>query len=296
MSIIIENAGMLTTVQDLGRHGYLGLGFSPCGALDERSFCIANALVGNEESAAALEMTVLGITARFTSPAVIALTGSDFGATLNDAPLALNKAVSVKAGDKLTCGMATNGLRGYLAVAGGIDVPVVMGSRSTHLKCGIGGFKGRKLDSGDELPIGTSKQAAKPVVPKIVSRSNPQVIRAVAGPEDDMFSPEALEQFFSAEFTLARECDRMGIRLQGEPIPAKSGTDIISNGIAAGSVQVPSAGLPIILLADRQTVGGYAKIATVIKADLPLLAQMSPGNKVHFKQVTVQEAQGVSYE
>jgi biotin-dependent carboxylase-like uncharacterized protein len=294
MSIIIENAGALTTVQDLGRHGYMGLGFPPCGALDEQSFRLANALAGNEANAAALEMTLLGVTARFTAPGIIALTGADFGATLNAAPLALNTPVPVNAGDRLACGMATQGLRGSLAIAGGIDVPLVMGSRSTHLKCGIGGFEGRKLASGDELAIGGQRGAADSTVQEItqpISRSNPQIIRAIAGPEEDLFSGEALAQFFSAEFTLSPQCDRMGIRLDGEPIPAKSGTDIISTGIAAGSVQVPSSGLPIILLADRQTVGGYAKIATVIRADLPLLAQMRPGDKLQFRQVSVQEAQ-----
>ena len=293
MSIIIENAGALTTVQDLGRHGYLGLGFSPCGALDERSHRLANALAGNDENAAALEMTLMGITACFTSPALIALTGADFGATLNGAPLALNTAVQVSAGDTLACGMATAGLRGYLAVAGGIAVDAVMGSRSTHLKCGIGGFEGRKLAPGDELPFGTQFRAA-PSAPEALQpilRTSPQVVRAIAGPEDHMFPDVSLEQFFAAEFTVSPQCDRMGIRLDGEAIVSKNGTDIISNGIAAGSVQVPSSGLPIILLADRQTVGGYAKIATVITRDLPLLAQLRPGDKLRFTRVTVQDAQ-----
>jgi biotin-dependent carboxylase-like uncharacterized protein len=294
---------MLTTVQDGGRRGLMASGFSPCGALDTRSLAIANLLVGNRPDEATLEMTLLGITAQFTSGAVIALAGADFSPMLNGIPLPMYTAVAVKGGDTLICQFAKTGCRAYLAVSGGFDIPEVLGSRSTYLKCGIGGFEGRKLAQGDELVFREKNENAVALRKKNKrflkdlqkwlesAAKTPIEVRAIPGPQDVVFAEKGVEQFFSQTFTVSNQSDRMGIRLEGEPIVANGSVDIISDGIALGSVQVPSSGKPIILLADRQTTGGYAKIATVISADIPLLAQARPGDSLRFYCVTVREAQ-----
>jgi biotin-dependent carboxylase-like uncharacterized protein len=211
-------------------------------------------------------------------------------------------AVSVNSGDTLICQFAKTGCRAYLAVGGGFDIPEVLGSRSTYLKCGIGGFDGRKLIQGDELLFRDTKairerndkfekKLRKWLENAAKTAKTPIEVCAIPGPQDAVFTGKGLEQFFSQTFTVSNQSDRMGIRLEGEPITANGSTDIISDGIALGSVQVPSSGKPIILLADRQTTGGYAKIATVISADIPLLAQARPGDSLRFRRVTVREAQ-----
>jgi biotin-dependent carboxylase-like uncharacterized protein len=293
--LVIEQPGLLSTVQDRGRFGYMAQGFSPCGALDARSMTIANLLAGNRSGEAVLEMTLMGITARFASPAVIALTGGNFGSTLNGAPAPMYAAVAVKAGDILACPFAITGCRSYLAVSGGFDLPQILGSRSTHLKCALGGFEGRKLAQGDELAFRENRETLPdmpgrvwkaPVLPQGTIEA-----RAIPGPQDGIFAGPGLERFFSQTFTVSNQSDRMGIRLEGERVASSGAVDIISDGIALGSVQVPSSGKPIILLADRQTTGGYAKIATVISADIPLLAQARPGDSLDFREITVKEAQ-----
>jgi biotin-dependent carboxylase-like uncharacterized protein len=297
MALVIENPGILTSVQDGGRRGFMAAGFSPCGALDSRSMTIANLLCGNAVDEAVLEMTLTGIDGRFTSPAVIALAGGDFSPTLNGAPLPMYAACAVKAGDRLSCGFAKTGCRAYLAVSGGFALAPVMGSRSTYLKYGLGGFLGRKLAAGDTLGFRANRETL-PNLAGRVWKTVPQLdttagiaIRAIPGPQDTLFAGRGLEQFFSQPFTVSNQSDRMGIRLEGEPIVCDTRVDIISDGIALGSVQVPASGQPIVLLADRQTTGGYAKIATVITTDIPHLAQCRPGDTVRFNRITVAEAQ-----
>ncbi len=295
MSIKIINAGMLSTIQDGGRFGVMKYGFTQSGAMDSKAMSTANILVGNEPECAVIETTLLGITAEFTENTVIALSGGDFSAAINGTPIKRNKAYAVNAGDTLAMSYAKSGVRGYLAVSGGFDVPEVMGSRSTNLKSQIGGFCGRKLAAGDII------NTFAPIITDTTGRELPEetyenslTLRAVLGPQDYMFTDEDIKTFFSCEYKITQQADRMGIRLDGVPLKGKGSMDIVSDGIVFGSVQVPKNGMPIILAADRQTTGGYAKIATVISADRHLIAQARPGGTIKFAQVSVKEAQKIA--
>lgn len=291
MKLTILSPGPLTTVQDSGRFGALGKGFSPGGAMDMDAMTVANLLVGNAPGVGVLEMTMLGITARFDCETVIALTGADMSTRLNDEPIARYASIAVHPGDILSMKAAKNGVRAYLSVAGGFDLPLVMGSVSTNLKCALGGFQGRKLKTGDELPL---NQSGAPFLLRQVSppEDYPDCIslRVLLGPQDDAFTQKGIDTFLGCEYTVTDKADRMGIRLSGEIIESKNGVDILSDGIAAGSVQIPASGTPIIMMADRQTTGGYAKIATVISADLSRAAQARPGTRIRFVRVTEAEA------
>lgn len=293
MSLTILSPGPLTTVQDAGRFGYICSGIGRSGVMDAAAYRAANDLVGNRRGEAVLESTLLGPTLRFDRPCAIALTGADMDARLDDQPVARYACVSVQAGQVLSMKFAASGVRGYLAVRGGIDVPPVLGSRSTNLKCRIGGWQGRCLAAGDVLPIGPDdgcrKAASKPLpVPEYPSEI---AVRAVPGPQAEMFTEAGRAAFFSRTYTVSPDSDRMGIRLSGPTIASVRGTDIVSDGIVFGSIQVSGNGLPIILMADHQTTGGYAKIATVVSGDLPLLAQARPGTAVRFVQVDVEAVQ-----
>lgn len=293
MGLTILNPGVLTTVQDAGRFGHQAAGFSVSGPMDADALYTANILVNNPPDLACLEMTFLGVTAVFDRRTWFAVTGADMTPTLNSKPIAPYEAHEAKPGDKLVLGPAKNGKYGYLAVAGGIDVPVVMGSRSTNLKCGIGGYQGRKLAAGDDLPLCVTGDFLDNHYKKhlpAVEYAQSVTLRVVPGPQAHFFTERGKADFTSEAYTLAPESDRMGARLTGKPIEAKSGVDIISDAIALGSVQIPASGTPIVLLADRQTTGGYAKIGTVITPDIPKLAQCQPGAEVRFSFVTVEEA------
>jgi biotin-dependent carboxylase-like uncharacterized protein len=289
MGMTILAPGPLTTVQDLGRRGYLSSGICPSGAMDIPAAIAANTLAENDPAAAVLEMTMGGITAQFDRDARFALTGADMDATLNGVPVAAYTAVTAHAGDALRCGFARTGCRGYFAVQGGIDVPLVLGSRSTHIKCKIGGFQGRPLRTGDVLSFGepaaynaTNGRSARAANAAPVLPPEPWVIRVTKGPQADRVPPAAQKVFFSGVYRALPQSDRMGIRLEGPPLVCPGGTDIISDGIPAGAIQVPDSGLPIILLADRQTTGGYAKPWVVVSADHALLAQARPGTALRF--------------
>ncbi len=267
-------------------------GFSPCGVMDDYSFYMANKLLGNDPNAAAIEMTLSGITAEFLAPCEFIAAGGDFGGTLNGKPFAPNTVMRAEKGDTVAFSAAKTGCRAYFAVSGGFDVPELMGSRSTDIKCKIGGYLGRRLMRGDEIAFfgGGGKCAAG------ASFANPMPencveVRAVQGPQDNYFTAYDLSLFFSREYTLTPESDRMGMRLSGTPLKSVRGTDIVSDGIAAGSVQVPSSGQPVVLMADRQTTGGYAKIACVITCDLHLLAQTKPSSKIRFIKTDIKSAQ-----
>lgn len=294
MSIEILESGALTTVQDLGREGARLQGFGTNGVMDEGAARLANALVGNSSDAALLEMTMLGARVKFTENCYIAICGADMNPKLNDKEIKMNKTYRVNSGDILQLGLAVSGLRAYLAVSGGVEGDIFLGSRSTNIKCGIGGFCGRKLRRGDSLKIGIIKgHIYNPDYAEIPYKEPPQSVevRAVAGPQYEMFTDKGKHTFWNSEFAATVQSDRMGIRLIGDEISAVGTTDIISDAIVKGSVQVSADLQPIILMADAQTTGGYAKIATVITADLPLLAQLKPGAKVRFKQVTPREAE-----
>ena len=300
MGFRVLKGGMLTTVQDFGRNGYQSQGFSVGGALDVRSFKIANMLLDNPENEAVLEITLIGPELEFTADTIIAITGGDFSPRINGEPVNMYSAIYVKKGDVLKFGSARTGTRCYVAFSGYLDIPVVMGSRCTSLKSKIGGFKGRKLEAGDYV----GERIKRRYLPFFLSRKltppdydgDDGVLRVVMGPQDGLFSKQGVETFLSSEYTVTGEFDRMGCRLDGPIIAPKKTSDIISDGIALGAIQVPSAGKPIILLADRQTTGGYAKIATIISADIPRLVQKKTDQKVRFQAVTVQEAQKIFHQ
>jgi antagonist of KipI len=293
--------GMLTTVQDLGRVGAQRYGVPVSGAMDRWSLRAANRMVGNPDGAAALEMTFVGPALRFLDGAVVALTGADLGPLLDGHPVATWRSVEVAPGSVLSFAGARDGMRSYLAVAGGIDVPEVLGSRSTFVRSALGGFQGRALRAGDHVAAGTVDLRTAGRVRRLPRRLVPayghdHTLRVVMGPQDGAFSADGVRTFLSGAFTLGLQSDRVGCRLLGPRIEHLDGPDIVSDGTAFGSVQVAGDGLPIVLMADRGTTGGYAKIATVASVDLPRLAQAAPGDRVRFSRVSVEQAQALLRE
>jgi antagonist of KipI len=291
--------GPFITIQDLGRYGHQKSGIPVAGALDRFALETANRLVGNPPGAACLEVTLIGPELMFEQDTVIAITGADLSATLDGHLISLWTSHYVSAGSVLQFGKPVRGVRAYLAIAGGIDVPIVMGSRSTYLKGHIGGFQGRALQTGDILPIGEPAETYAPrrlskTPDYIASHGEETVVRVVLGPQEDHFTQEAITTFLSSTYRITPQSDRMGYRLEGTPLAHRGRAEIISDAIPEGAIQVPANGQPIILLADRQTTGGYPKIATVISADLPKLAQSAPGATVRFSAVTVEEAQEIA--
>jgi len=296
VGLLIQSPGPLATVQDGGRYGYMDRGFSPSGAMDKKSLAIANLLVGNDADEAAIETTLIGITAEFTSDAIFAVTGADVLPTLNGERIAMYAAYTAKRGDILRCGAARVGLRSYFAFAGGLDIPEVLASKSTNLKCKIGGYQGNALKASDELSFLMDAPVLRDMERRdlgIELSGFQDPIRVVLGPQDDYFTEDGVKSFFCAEYKVTADSDRMGIKLDGAAIASKAGVDIVSDGIAPGSVQIPSGGKPIIMMADRQTTGGYAKIATVISTDVYRLAQFRPGDSVRFQKVALKEAQKI---
>ena len=295
MGIKIIKAGILTTIQDMGRYGYQETGMAVSGVMDTRSTSIANILVGNDENEGAIEVTMMGPTIEFTADNIIAVTGGDLSAKLDGTDFPRYQAVLVKAGQTLSFAAPKAGARAYVAFAGGLDVPVVMGSKSTNLKSKIGGLDGRKLENGDEIGFTAPKtslpnmEKRKVAVPDFSAKEHE--LRVVLGPQDDYFPQSSIDVFFNNEYTISNEYDRMGCRMQGPVIKHKVGGDIITDGISYGAVQVPSHGNPIVMMADHQTTGGYTKIGNVISVDLPILAQCMPGHKIRFKSVAIEVAQ-----
>ncbi len=293
----VEQPGLLTTLQDRGRVGSMHLGASRAGAADLRSLIWANSLVGNGPEAAALELTALGPTLHFVSPAVIALTGADMVPRLDGEPVPLWRSVAVATGSTLTMSSATSGLRGYLAVSGGFDAPLQLGSRSTDTVAWFGGRLDRPLRAGDLLGLarpGRPESVGQVVPADLVPTMEPSItVRAVPGPQHEHFTDESRRLLESCEFEVTGDSDRMGLRLRGSrPLPhSQLGPDIVSEGICPGAVQVPGSGHPIVMLSNAQTTGGYAKIATVITPDLGRLAQLRPGDGVGFSLVTVEQGQ-----
>jgi len=289
----VVQPGLLTTVQDKGRHGYQQYGVPVSGAMDSYALMVANLLVGNGEGDACLEITVLGPRLRILGDTVVSITGADLSPAVNNNPIPMWEAVKVCSGDTISFGHPKGGCRSYLAVAGGIDVPEVMGSRSTYVKSRLGGLEGRPLRSGDRLRAGETRVeiSAKKLLPQYIPEYKAEnELRVILGPQDDYFTERGIQTFLHSEYVISIQADRMGYRLEGPPIEHKAGADIISDGVLLGAVQVPGDGLPIILLADRQTTGGYVKIATVSTVDLSKLAQAEPGDRVRFLQVTEEEA------
>lgn len=297
MSITVLNPGLLTTVQDQGRIGYQQFGVSVSGVMDPRSAALANILAGNDQGEAVLECTMMGPQLQFDKATVIAITGGDLGPTLDGKPVPGYQAVAVKAGQVLKFAGPKAGCRAFIAFAGGLDIPVTMGSRSTYMKAKIGGFNGRKLEKGDVIgfraPVETLKRMEDRTLRPEFAPKPVYTLRVVLGPQDDYFTDAGIATFLKETYTVTPEFDRMGCRLDGPVIAHKEGGDIISDGIAFGAIQVPSAGTPIIMLGDRQTTGGYTKIAAVITADFRILAQLKAGDKVQFVKVPVEYAQSL---
>lgn len=294
MKIEIENGGILTTIQDGGRFGYEQFGVSPGGPMDYHAMQIANLLVDNNKTETCLEMTIMGPTLRFRSSAVIAITGADMKAMLNDKPVSRYRAVMVCAGDILRFGMAEEGCRTYLAVAGGFLIPEVMGSKGTMVAHGFGGYQGRKLAKGDALILAKKVES----LPNMPSRwttidryhREEKILRVIMGPQDDRFSEKGIQSFLKGTYEVTSEFDRMGYRLKGPVIEHKEDGNIISDGIVTGSIQVPTDGQPIVMLSEHQTIGGYTKIATIITIDLPVIGQCKAKDKIRFQKVSLEEA------
>ena len=284
--MIVAKSGLLTTVQDLGRWGYQSFGVSVAGPMDRFSHRLANLLVGNSTSAAGLEITLLGPDIEFQDDVRCAVTGAEFEIFVDDNRMPLNAAWIVPKSAHLRFGERRRGARAYLAIAGGLDVPQVLGSRATHLATGMGGYRGRHLQAGDRLKIGqaSSTQLSRMLqIQSVVSLPSKNIrLRVILGPQDQMFSKEALLTFQSSRYQVSSESNRMGYRLLGPSIASDKADQLLSDATPMGSIQVPASGKPIILMADGQTAGGYPKIATVITADLPLAGQLMPGDWITF--------------
>jgi antagonist of KipI len=311
--IEVQAPGLLTTVQDLGREGFGPMGVSPSGAADAVALRVGNRLVGNAENAAGLEMTLLGGTFVFPEGAVVALTGSDFGATLDGKSVELWMSLEAKPGQELRLGPTRSGARCYLCVQGGIVEKDFLGSASTHLLSGLGGHEGRALRKGDVLNIGpTTKAEAARLGRRALQEKgkNPRsagdggavgkrrlagralelltprkILRVTPGPQSDWFPEAAQKLFYASTYRVAEESNRMGLRLEGAAITEGAHGEMISEGVSLGAVQIAAGGLPIILFVEQQTTGGYPKIANVISADLPSVAQLRPRDEIRFELV-----------
>ena len=294
--LTILQPGPLTTVQDLGRTGFQAYGVPVCGALDPVALRLANALVGNDEGAAALEIRLAGPSFNVTGDIRLAVAGADvtIDVTTGDETRSHPawRAIDVPDGANVRVGALRKSGGAILAVAGGIDVPLVLGARATDLKGRFGGHQGRALAAGDELAVGTVRLDSPCLeLPTPPALGFSGTLRVVLGPQEDAFTEEALAAFLGTPWRVSREADRMGMRLEGQALTFRAGADIVSDGIATGSIQVPGSGLPILLLADHQTIGGYAKVTTVISADLPAAARLLPGAEIRFAAISVAEAE-----
>ncbi|RYL92767.1 biotin-dependent carboxyltransferase [Sporolactobacillus sp. THM7-4] len=290
-------AGLLTTVQDLGRQQYQYYGISVSGAMDRLSFRIANLLVGNPENFAAIEVAMMGPLLQFHQEGVIAITGADITPKINAINIPMWKAISIHDGDRLSFGRLENGCYAYIAFAGGVQVPEVMGSKSTFIRGHYGGQFGRALRKGDHIQIGDpllhlNKVSGRSIPGKsIPSYQESKEIRFVWGPHDHYFTDEAKETFCSVSYKISNQSDRMGYRLSGKALSHKNNAQILSDYIAPGAIQVPGNGQPIVLMADCQMSGGYTKIGMVIGVDIPVFAQKKPGDRLRFIPVSIEAAQ-----
>ncbi|MDB5592126.1 biotin-dependent carboxyltransferase family protein [Enterovirga sp.] len=295
-ALLVESCGPMTSLQDMGRVGSGRHGISRSGAMDRLALAEANALVGNAPGEGAIELMLAGGAFQAVDgPVRIALTGARMKLSVDGAPVAPSTSVLVPAGARVTVGPAAAGIFGYLAVSGGIAIEPQLGSVSLQPRAGIGGIEGRALRPGDRLPVrpGAPEAAGERTLPPVpLDLEAP--IRVVLGPQDNLFPAESVAAFLSNTYTVSDEADRMGYRLSGPTISHLRGYNIVSDGLVQGSVQVPGSGMPIVMMADHQTTGGYPKIATVITADLRVLAQRRSGDTVRFQAVDVEAAQALA--
>jgi antagonist of KipI len=297
-SVTVFNPGGISLIQDAGRAGFQRYGVSVSGVMDPEALLIGNHLLGNEPGAAAIEVTFGGSEFRFEAELVAVVTGGNLQPSLDGTPLDNWETFVASAGSVLRFGVPVEGLRAYLCIEGGFDVPPVLGSRSTHVASRIGGLNGGPLSAGDSLSVGPSSSHALPssALPAELRHSTTGeiTIRVVRGPQYSSFTDSGVGTFLSSNYTVSDKSDRQGLRLEGPVIEASGGKyDILSDAVVFGSVQVPGDGKPIVLMADRQTTGGYTKIATVASVDLPLLAQVTPGTMLKFVEISVTEAQSL---
>ena len=291
-ALIVVKPGLLTSVQDLGRFGHQALGVPVAGPMDSFSHRLANQLVGNDPAAATLEITLIGPELAIGADTTMAISGAHFEVTCDDRPVATGASFGVRAGSRLKFGRVHQGARAYLAVAGGVQTPPVLGSRATHLVSRMGGVEGRALVAGDHIPI-AAEAAPRPhrKLPGLLLPTRGRaLLRVLPGPQDYWFAPDALKILTNVSFRISPRSNRMGYRLQGPPLPRVNDGELISEPVGIGAIQVPAAGEPILLMADRQTAGGYPKIGHVISADLPLAGQLAPGDSIEFVLCSQHEA------
>jgi antagonist of KipI len=312
VTLRIVGAGLQTTVQDLGRPDHQRDGVPGGGAMDRSALRVGNALVGNDGGAAGLEATLIGPAITFDDPTLIAVTGGDLDPTIDGTPAPMWRAMCVPRGATLRFGRPKVGCRAYVAFAGGIDVPLIFGSRSTYLRAQFGGHEGRALRVGDVLrtedPSHLSQQIASSVRVEHedgalavaswsaghtlrMRYSSEPIVRLIAGAHAELLAAPSRTKLFSAVFSISSSSDRMGYRLEGVELPLRGPVELLSEGVAFGTMQLPPDGMPIVLMADRQTTGGYPRIGEVASVDLPLVAQLKPGDRLRFRPVSVDEAQ-----
>ena len=298
-TINVIKPGVQSQLQDLGRFGFQDLGVPVCGVMDEWSHRVANLLAGNAQDEATLEIVLMGPTLVFEAATQIAICGADLSPRLNGEPVPMQQRIEVQAGGQLAFGRRLSGLRTYLAVRGGFEVEPVMGSRSTYVRGGFGGFHGRALRKGDVLLIAEVPAApAAPVLEIVNSLPANDVaavtpVRVIAGEHWALFSNETQALFEAATYKINPQSDRMGYRLDGPALLRRDASELISEAMSFGTIQVPSDGLPIVLMAERHSAGGYPKIAHVISVDLPLLAQLAPQQQVQFELISLDAAQSL---
>jgi len=289
--IRVIKPGLLTTVQDHGRWGFQSRGVPVAGPMDAYAHRLANALTGNQAGAATLEITLVGPELEFDDDRIIAVTGANFELTVSDHPMPVQTAFAVRRASRLKFGRRLGGARAYLAVGGGVAVAPVLGSRATHVTTAMGGVEGRALKAGDRLPLGPEARRAKVGMTggQVALPNGPARLRVLPGPHADYFSDASLRVLQAALYTIDQQSDRMGFRLDGDAIPYAS-ADLISDATPMGTIQILRSGLPLLLMADRQTTGGYPQLAIVIAADLPIAGQLAPGDTVSFALCSVADA------
>src|SRR5690625_20407 len=298
----VINPGMFTTIQDFGRKGYQKYGIAVSGSVDHYAHRIANILVSNPQSAAVLEVTLVGLKLKALRSTVISITGGDLRPVINHQSVPLWKSLQVNKGDVIHFKGCKTGCRAYLAIAGGIDVPLFLGSKSTDTVGKFGGMKGRSLQKGDIIKTGflngnINKLTGRSLPPFLIPKySNHINVRVILGPQDNAFTKNAIDTFLSSTYTVSKDLDRMACRLQGPELKHQTSADIDSEGLFLGAIQVPPNGKPIVLLTGRRSIGGYPKIGGVISVDLPKLAQLKQGDTINFTQVSVSEAHSLLKE
>jgi antagonist of KipI len=300
MTAIVQHAGFLTSVQDLGRTGFRQFGVSTSGALDCFALRVANLLVGNDQGAAGLEVTLGGLRLRFRDERIVAWCGGEFDVQIGSQRMPAGHIAHLRSGDELKFGRPRTGCRCWLAISGGVDVPVVLGSRSTDLRANFGGIEGRPLRDGDEVPLGKFRRSQTAATGGISSWTAPHdwaspakrnpVLRFVRGSDWLRFNDETIQRFTNQEFAVSPDSDRMGVRFDGPELKREDNIDLISEAVAPGTIQVPLGGKPILLLQDCQTIGGYPKISHVITLDLGIAAQLRGGDHVRFSEVSRADA------